>query len=374
MGVPIVLVHYEKEDFAQSSRYVTTRVRAPHPEHSPNDFLDCLFHLASRFKGGVLVPASDEALEVIARNKAQLQNEYLVAAPEPGAMERIVDKQQADVLAEEAGVAVPRTFSVSSRTDVEELLGSVQFPCLLKPTHSHLYFRRFRRKLDIAQTPEELLAVYDSIAPAGLGVIVQEFIPGEDTASINYNSYSVQGKVYADFTARKIRMAPPFFGTPGVVRSDDGIAVREIAGRLLSILSYDGYSCIEFKWDYRDSQFKLLDVNGRFNVSSSLSVRCGVNFAWLMYRHLTMSELPPKLVNSFSSGVYWIDGTKDIAFGLSRLKDRSITLREFLRPYRSPHIFAVADAADYRPFVSRSARLVGNGARRATLRALGRSA
>ena len=62
--------------------------------------------------------------------------------------------------------------------------------------------------------------------------------------------------------------------------------------------------------------FKLLEVNGRHNLSSLLSIRCGLNFPWISYRHLTTGELPRPVRPR--TGLYWIDETQDIPYSASR--------------------------------------------------------
>jgi hypothetical protein len=92
----------------------------------------------------------------------------------------------------------------------------------------------------------------------------------------------------------------------------------------------------------------------RFNLSSLLSVRCGIDFPWLAYRHLVDEALEP--VPEFVDGIYWIDGTKDMVFGLRELARRPSGPhpgRSFLKPYVRPHVFAVFDRHDARPFVER---------------------
>ena len=68
------------------------------------------------------------------------------------------------------------------------------------------------------------------------------------------------------------------------------------------------------KKDARDGTYKLIEVNGRHNLSSELSVRCGVNFPAIQHDHLVHGRLcSPERVQT---GVYWI-GFPSLTNGLS---------------------------------------------------------
>jgi predicted ATP-grasp superfamily ATP-dependent carboligase len=266
-----------------------------------------------------------------------------------------IDKPQTYQLAEALGVPVPRTILAKDFSQVEEYCRTADFPCLVKPRRSHMYFERFRRKLVKVHSPAALVAAYQEAVAAGLEVMLQEYIEGPDTAGVNYNSYAWEGQPLVEFTAQKIRMSPPDSGVPSVVLSKQIPDVIPAGRRLLQALSYQGYSCIEFKQDARDGRYKLLEINARHNRSSLLAVRCGINFPWLEYSHRVCGELPA--VGGFREGLYWVDAARDMAAIGPYFHQGGFSLSGQLRPYWTPGVFAVWSLADPRPFVRRSAYL-----------------
>ena len=110
---------------------------------------------------------------------------------------------------------------------------------------------------------------------------------------VNYNAYVSDGRPAVEVTAQKLRLSPPQMGFPRVVVSKEVPEVIEPGRQLLSAMGFHGFANIEFKKDPRDGTYKLMEVNGRHNNSGMLSVRAGVNFPWIMYRHLVQGELPP---------------------------------------------------------------------------------
>jgi predicted ATP-grasp superfamily ATP-dependent carboligase len=201
---------------------------------------------------------------------------------------------------------------------------------------------------------DELLAAYVEASDAGMDVVVQEFIPGDDTHGVNHNAYVWDGKPLAECTAEKVRLAPPEIGFPRVVLSKSIPEVADAGRAILEGMGVYGFACTEFKRDARDGVYKLMEVNGRHNLSAALSVRCGVDFPWMMYEHLALGRLPSPVVAT--TGVYWISDADILQSARYALRERW-TLRQHARPYLNPHVFATFDRNDMRPLVTRLVNL-----------------
>jgi D-aspartate ligase len=356
MGVPIVvLVYDEREDMGYVSKYVTERISVPHPEKSEGQFIDVLVKYAAYLGGGLLIPTSDETLCVISRNKTLLERHYLVACTEWTITEQFIDKKHTYALADAIGVPAPKTMVPHSAEDVERYSRTVQYPCLLKPCQSHSYFDRFKRKMTRVDNLQQMLAAYQEAANAGLEMMLQELIPGDDTHGVNYNSYFWNGEPLIEFTAEKVRNAPPQFGSPRVAVSKHIPEVLEPGRKILQAMGFYGFSCTEFKKDARDGIYKLMEVNGRHNRSGLLAVHCGINFPWIQYKHLVCGEWPVSC--NYRAGVYWIDIFRDVSYSLRCFRHEGFTLSQYLQPYRGPHVFAIWDKYDPKPFIQRGLNL-----------------
>lgn len=376
-GIPVVNVHYADSDFAHVSRHVRDRVRSPHPERDEQGFVEALIDCAGRFGRSLLVPANDATLGVVSRRKAELSAHHVVAAADWSVIERVIDKRHTYELAAAVGVPAPRTETPATRADAERIAATFRFPCLVKPRVSHRYAEVFGEKLARVHDARELLLAYDRAADAGIEVMVQEYIPGDDRHSSNYDAYRV-GEAFVEFTAQKLRLAPPEFGLPRVVMSRDLPDIVEPGRRILTALGYEGYACTEFKRDPRDGVHKLMEVNGRVNRSILHPLGSGLNYPAIMYRHLMFGEAPPPAPSQRgATPVYWIDLAGDVRYGLRDWRTEGPGLRRFLRPYLGPTVFAVGDGLDVRPFLKRSFGTAVTRARRAgrgLARRLGRRA
>jgi predicted ATP-grasp superfamily ATP-dependent carboligase len=349
-GVPVIGLYQDESEVGRSSRHLQEALQAPHPDREEPAFIDFLLGLAARFEGAVVMPCADGSLGAVARHKADLSRHFRVACPEPDTARTVLEKSLTYQAAEKVGVAAPRTLVLESDAQAEREGQRVLYPCLVKPVTGHGYSRRFHKKMVLATNAAELMAAWREADAAGYAMMLQEFVPGPDGNGVNYNAYFWEGKPLVEFTAAKIRGAPPQIGSPRVVRSQHVPAVIEPGRRLLESLGYSGFACTEFKWDARDERFKLMEINGRHNMSSKLAARCGIDFPWLEYRHRASGELPEG--GPYQEGVYWIDLARDVAHSLKHRRSEGYSLREYLAPYRSPHVFAALDWDDLRPWLA----------------------
>lgn len=356
MDIERIFISFDQDDMGRVSRYATKVIDSPDPESCADEFLELLIKLAKTYPGAVLFPASDTSLKAISMKKEVLSEYYIVACPEWAIVELIIDKKRTYEIAEKTGVPYPKTLLPCSEEEIEQYLQGLDFPCLVKPTQSHLYFRRFRRKMVLANDPDELMKAYRQAVACGLEVVFQEFIPGDDSNGVNYNSYAIDGKVRVEFTARKIRSAPPGLGSPCVARSAEISEIYELGRKIVAGLGFYGYSCTEFKMDQRTGIYKLMEVNGRHNLSGLLAVYCGLNFPEMHYKHLVLGEIPSQ--PRYKEGKYWIDLSRDFAYHFPWIIKGKNSISQYLLPYRADHIYAIYDTKDIGPFFKRTGTLV----------------
>jgi D-aspartate ligase len=365
-GVPVYVARYDRRDMAHVSRWVREAFVVPPPQLREEDHVDALLRLPQRLDGAVLMPASDEAVVALARHRARLAKRFVVAAPPWAVVRNFIEKRRTYALVEEAGVPAPRTTTPRSVEEAREAAERFGFPLLLKPSQSHLFYERFGRKMLVVGGMAELEARLAEVQAAGIEVMVQEIVPGDDTEVVNYNAYVVGGRPVAEFTARQLRKAPPHFGSPRVVRSEriEGLFAPGRAV-LRAIGLEDGFACSEFKRDPRDGRYRIVDVNGRHNLSGLLAVRCGLNFPLLQYRHLVNGEVPRAA--RFREGLYWTDVVRDAGYSLRWLLHERYAPWTWLAPYLGPGCDAIFELGDLRPFLHRCTSLVASvlpGARR----------
>jgi D-aspartate ligase len=356
MGVPVIAVTYDHKDMGYSSKYVMEKIAAPHPEQSEEEFLNLLVGVATRYRGCFLVPVSDLTLEFVSKSKEILQQFCIVASTEWQITSKFLHKKHTHAIADSIGIPAPKTVTISRLLDLENIMDEITFPCLIKPSQSHRFFEKFNQKMTIASNFDQMWQECEVALEAGLEIMLQEIIPGDDSEGANYNSYFWDGQPLVEFTAQQIRNAPQNYGSPCVVLSKKIPEVIDAGRRILKAMGFYGYSCTEFKFDRRDGIYKLMEVNGRHNLSTQLAVTSGINFPWIHYQHLVNGVLPSP--QEFRERVYWIDCFRDITNSPRAMTKGKKSIVDFLHPYYSEHVFAVFDLNDLKPFITRVVALL----------------
>ena len=351
-NIPTVLLYHDFDDYAISSKYLTRSIHVPHPENDEKEFLELLSEIGSEYKNAVLFPCSDRYLITVAKNKEALQKYFKIACNDYNVISALIDKKYIYSITQSKNIPTPKSTTTSSSDEAIKFANEIGFPCLVKPSKSHLYAKIFDKKMakvyDINSLKRELKKAVD----ASLDVIIQEYIAGKDNTNYSYWGYRVDGKFYGEATAQKVRNDPPETGSPRLQVTKNIPELIPAAREILNTINYQGYANIEFKKDTRINEFKFLEINPRINRCMLQAIKGGIDYPWLIYNHLTTGDLPGKL--KCKEGIYWIDLAKDVIRSFQYRKIEKYSLREYLRPYYKSHVFAVISLSDPKPFIKRT--------------------
>jgi predicted ATP-grasp superfamily ATP-dependent carboligase len=240
------------------------------------------------FDRGVLIPCSDQSALWVAGLGSDVRRRFPSSTPDRAVFDLLVDKARfADILVQ-AGVPHPYTRRLTCREDLADLESRAGQVIFLKPVDSQSFFRRFGVKAFHVRDRAEAETRWEAAGAAALDLVLQEYVPGPATAHVFIDGFRDRtGVVRAWFPRRRLRMYPPDFGNSSAMVSlplDDARSAIESLARLLDHLGYRGVFSAEFKWDARDSRFKLLEVNPRAWWYVEYAAWCGVNvvqLAWL---------------------------------------------------------------------------------------------
>jgi D-aspartate ligase len=305
-GIPVWLVTSDNP-LARLSRYVQRKFWWQGPDS--DDAAGYLIDLVRRhgLHGWVLFAGGDSEVELIARNHAALAASLTLTTPAWDVVRLSIDKRNMNTRAAELGLAMPISRYPGSKDDLANL--GIPFPLIIKPTmrSSHLRSKAWR-----ADNQRALTVLYEKSA-AVIGadrIMVQELIPGDGQTQFSYAAVCERGTPIGSLVARRTRQYPVDFGfTSTLVESISSPQIEQAACRFIKSLDFSGLAEIEFKYDARDGQYKILDVNTRAWTWMALGAVAGVDFALLQWR-LALGERIAAI--SAKPGVSWRYLSRDL--------------------------------------------------------------
>lgn len=313
----------------------------------------------------VLIPAGDDEVLFVARHRRLLAERFRFNIPNDDALSVACDKALLYRFAAETGVPVPETrFPEGPPDEANPDPGEIGFPCLVKPTRSHLWRRRGgAEKLAVARDRHDLERLYRKMWRPGEPLMIQEIVPGGDNALYGYLScWDRRSRPLVLFTKRKLRQHPVHFGNGSLQVSERNETTAEQSILLLSALAYSGVASIEYKRDDRDGSFKLLDLNPRTVSGEQLAVDSGVDIPYIHYLDVIGEDAPA--TPPFREGVKYVHLSWDVQSLLSQRKKGTLPFHRWLLSLAGVRSFALLSLSDPAPSLVLLGRASRLGARK----------
>ena len=238
----------------------------------------------------VLVSCGDNYTGLMARNRSALEGLYRFACPTPELVEQLDTKEYFYKACEAHGLAYPKTFGCTNQ-NWKTVEIPFEFPCIIKASNSVAYWNcRFphKKKVFVAYNREEYESICAAIYSSSYqdNLVLQEYIPGDDNCMRVLNCYSGQDhKVHLMALGRPLleEQTPEGIGNYAAIMS---IRDEELMSRMKAFLEdvgWEGFSNFDMKYDSRDGQYKLFEMNPRQGRSSFFVTASGYNLAkWLV--------------------------------------------------------------------------------------------
>jgi D-aspartate ligase len=301
---------------------------------------------------GVLLPCSDDGLEVVARNRAALEERgHLPIEARDDLLLGMLDKERTHELASANGIPVPRTLPVRDEAELEAAADSIAYPAALKPVEAHKFRRHFPVKGFVCFERSELERRFAQVRAAGVDVVLSEMVPGPDRYHSMYTYLDSGGNSLWEFTKQKLRQYPIRYGGGCYHIMDWDPEVAELGLRFCQSIGLRGFLNVEFKRDVRDGELKLIECNHRFTESTALHLAAGLNVAVFTYCHLLGIE-GPSIERTYSENIalwYPLDDWR--AFKEYR-RIGELTWRGYAASLMRRQNFAMASLADPGPMLS----------------------
>lgn len=259
----------------------------------PGALLSILEQYASPTRKLIVIPCSDYYAGMLSRHydkfKGLIANRFISHE----LLDTLDTKDKFYKLCEQYGLDYPKTI-VCEPHEREIALDHMdfQFPIIVKPENSNAYaylHSEFegKKKVYFFKNKDEYQTLVKSMNKSDyMGkLIIQEFIPGEDSSMRVINSFSDNdGVVKMMCLGQPVleEYAPKTLGNYAAIISRSDMDIYKKIKAFLEQIGYVGYSNIDMKYDSRTGKYMLFEINPRLGRSSFFVRAAGLNMITAM--------------------------------------------------------------------------------------------
>ena len=254
-----------------------------------------------REKKVILLGCGDSYVRLISQNLPNMPENVIAPYVAIALMDRLIHKEKFYELCEAAGIGYPDTFVYR-----EGMAGSFALPFegpfIVKPSNGIKYWEHpfpKQKKVFKADSREELSGIIRDIYDAGYddSLIIQNFIPGDDSYMRVLTNYSDKdGNVRMMCLGHVLleEHTPHGIGNHAAIITESHRPLEDKIKAFLESMKFTGYSNFDIKYDRRDGQYKVFELNPRQGRSNYYVTNAGENIA----RHIVDDYID----NKYSDG------------------------------------------------------------------------
>ena len=285
-------------------------------------FVKVLLNYAEKNKNSriLLIGTNDNYVKLISENKKILEKYYIFNYPDIEIVNNLLIKEKFYTKYKDMGLDMPLTYfyKCNQNDNIENVKKYFkEYPIIIKPSDGVEYHHldEVLDKVYKVYNDEKLEEVIKKIENAGYNntLIIQEFIPGDDSALFDSLFYVGKDKEAKLATFAQIGLqehTPTGIGNCTVLVNgfDEHGYKEEIVYKLkefIEKIGYQGFAEFDIKYDKRDNKYKVLEINPRQSRSGYYMAACGYNLVetlindLIQNKEMTFKIIKEKYVLSF---------------------------------------------------------------------------
>lgn len=265
------------------------------------------------------IGCGDNYVKCLAVNKDKLAANVIAPYADYNFLSDLMDKEKFYELCEAHGIDYPKTY-VCTAENYQTLTVPFDAPYILKPANQVEYYKhKFdgQKKVFKLDSFEELAETVKKVYQAGYAdhMIIQDFLPGDDTYMRVLTSYSDRnGKVKMMCLGHVLleEHTPYGIGNHAVIITEYEKELMEKFKNLLESIHFTGFSNFDIKFDKRDGKYKAFEINTRQGRSNFYVTGSGHNVAKLLVEDAVYGhELPEDIAEN---EYLWMVVPKKVAY------------------------------------------------------------
>ena len=305
--------------------------------------------LHDTYKKVIIFPTNDLELENLHKIYAEIKSFCFLPFNYVNLLD-CSDKRVQYSFCEKLGVPYPKTISIENDDDLNNI-SSIQFPVLIKPSkREDLKVDIFRNlQLNNRKDLEENWQKLQHYLSLGITFLTSEIIPGDGSNIYAYTAYRNQnGDILNEWTGKKLYQFPDDFGVFSSASNEAPDDVLMQGRILINGMDLKGIVQPEFKYDYRDQEYKLMEINLRSMMWHRVGNLSGVNIQYSQYLD-GIGERVQKQSQIKDKEIHFVYLKHEIINLISRRGYYRIFINNIFKSDKT--YFALYDIKDIKPFL-----------------------
>lgn len=317
----------------------------------PVDLLKKIKTLHKEYEYIVVYPTDDLQLELLYKIHNEIANFCFLPYNYDNLLD-CLDKYFQYQVCEKLNIPYPKTIILDKVDDFKNIK-NIMFPIIIKPRKRDDLNTGIFRNL-IISNENELFKYEGEIKDflnKGFSFLVSEVIPGEADDNIYaYVAYrNKKGEILNEWVGKKISQYPDDYGVFSSVANEAPEIIREQGRKLLEGMNLQGICEPEFKYDYRDKKYKLMEVNLRSTMWHRLGNLTGVNLQYTQYLDALGEADVKRQQQDLSKRIHFCYLNHEVMNLFFRKKYFKKFIRNIFKSDKT--YFAFYDLKDIRPFL-----------------------
>ncbi|MBN1250646.1 MAG: ATP-grasp domain-containing protein [Bacteroidales bacterium] len=317
-----------------------------------NHLLDILINKEINKNEALLIPTNDMLVGFISDNYDVLNEKYMLSNSIKDITELAFNKIKTYKMAIRAGVKMPESFFPNSIEELNEIADKIDYPVIIKPAIMYNFYKKSGKKVFLCNSRQELIENYNQALKIIKNdeVIVQEFLTGGAKNLYSFASYASKGEVFGSFIANRIRQKPMDFGVATTfAKTVISERIEQLALSLVKEMNYSGLSEIEFMYDDKIQDYKLIEINPRTWKWHTMSNIVGINLIEMLIKDLNGENV--EYQKNTTENLGWIEQLTDFFIMFSEVFKGRMSLKEYFNTLKIPKEYATWDRKDPLPGV-----------------------
>lgn len=341
----IVLVDYGRSLSCRSNK-ISCHLAV---KKNKDSLLIALRKLGESYKKMVLFPTDDMQLEFLNGIYDEIDEFCFVPFNRTNLLQ-CLDKSHQYATCKKLGIPYPRTVLIQKELDWVQIDG-LTTPLLIKPAmrddlSTSVFRNAYVSNRECLKRKKEWLLLY---VKNGVKLLVSECIPGDDTNIYAYTAYrSKEGVILNEWIGKKLTQYPDQFGVFASATNSAPKIIRDYGRNLIENMNIYGIVEPEFKFDYRDGKYKLMEINLRSMMWNRLGNRSGVHLQHSQWLD-AVGEPVPSQTQELEQSIHFVYMKHELL---------NLIYRRGYWKYFKKNVFggdvrsfAVYDPADIKPFL-----------------------